>query len=247
MTVETAILISDLNSLNPGSNDPKSEGDDHLRLLKTTIKATFPNITGAVSATHTLLNNAAAGNFGVQAVTGASFNGKLATANISQWTNDAGYLTSVAAIAWTAVTGKPTGVSAFINDSGYLTTVGTIAWTSISGRPTALSGLTNDMGFITGVTAGAVTGALGFTPYNATNPAGYISGVTSGAVTGALGFTPYNATNPAGYITGAGNAATATSVAWGGVSGKPINTIAMTTVTGTPAAAGVFGDEVFVY
>jgi hypothetical protein len=35
-----------------------------------------------------------------------------------------------------------------------------------------------------------VTGALGFTPYNATNPAGYISGITSGNVTTALGYTP---------------------------------------------------------
>ena len=35
-----------------------------------------------------------------------------------------------------------------------------------------------------------VTGALGFTPYNATNPAGYISGITSGMVTTALGYTP---------------------------------------------------------
>ncbi len=47
-----------------------------------------------------------------------------------------------------------------------------------------------------------VTGALGFTPYNATNPAGYITGITSGNVTTALGYTPYNATNPAGYISG---------------------------------------------
>jgi hypothetical protein len=50
-----------------------------------------------------------------------------------------------------------------------------------------------------------VTGALGFTPYNATNPSGYISGITSAMVTGALGYTPYNATNPAGYITSSGS------------------------------------------
>lgn len=64
-----------------------------------------------------------------------------------------------------------------------------------------------------------VTGALGFTPYNATNPSGYITsttaastyqpigsyltGITSSQVTTALGFTPYNATNPSGYITSA--------------------------------------------
>lgn len=55
-----------------------------------------------------------------------------------------------------------------------------------------------------------VTGALGFTPYNATNPSNFISGITSGMVTTALGFTPYNATNPNGYTS---NTGTVTSVA----------------------------------
>jgi len=55
--------------------------------------------------------------------------------------------------------------------------------------------------YLTGITSALVTGALGFTPYNATNPAGYITGITSANVTTALGFTPYNATNPSGYIT----------------------------------------------
>lgn len=56
--------------------------------------------------------------------------------------------------------------------------------------------------YLTGITGSQVTGALGFTPYNATNPAGYISGITGSQVTGALGYTPYNATNPSGYISG---------------------------------------------
>lgn len=55
--------------------------------------------------------------------------------------------------------------------------------------------------YLTGITSALVTGALGFTPYNATNPSGYITGITSANVTTALGFTPYNATNPSGYIT----------------------------------------------
>ena len=58
-----------------------------------------------------------------------------------------------------------------------------------------------------------------------TNGAGYITGINSGNVTTALGFTPYNATNPSGYITSSasisGNAATATNVAWTGVTGRP--------------------------
>ena len=56
MTVESASFINGLNASYPAANDAKSEGDDHIRLLKTTIKATFPNVTGAVSPTHTELN-----------------------------------------------------------------------------------------------------------------------------------------------------------------------------------------------
>ena len=56
MTVETATYISSLNASYPASGDPKSEGDDHIRLVKSTVKATFPNVSGAVTPTHTELN-----------------------------------------------------------------------------------------------------------------------------------------------------------------------------------------------
>lgn len=56
MALETATYISDLVSTNPTSSDNISQGDDHIRLLKGTIKATFPNISGAVTPTHTELN-----------------------------------------------------------------------------------------------------------------------------------------------------------------------------------------------
>lgn len=60
MPVETATTINQLDVARPGANDLKSEGDDHLRLLKSTIKTTFPNITGVVTATHGDLNSIAA-------------------------------------------------------------------------------------------------------------------------------------------------------------------------------------------
>jgi hypothetical protein len=56
MALETATYTSDLVSTNPTSSDAKSQGDDHIRLLKATIKATFPNVSGAMTATHTQLN-----------------------------------------------------------------------------------------------------------------------------------------------------------------------------------------------
>lgn len=56
MALETGTFISDLVSTNPASSDNISQGDDHIRLLKATIKATFPNVSGAVTPTHTDLN-----------------------------------------------------------------------------------------------------------------------------------------------------------------------------------------------
>lgn len=56
MALESAAYINGLVAANPTTNDPASSGDDHIRLLKTTIKASLPNITGAVTATHTDLN-----------------------------------------------------------------------------------------------------------------------------------------------------------------------------------------------
>lgn len=59
MALETATYISDLVATNPAVADPTGQGDDHLRLLKATLLATFPSITGAVTATHTAINSAA--------------------------------------------------------------------------------------------------------------------------------------------------------------------------------------------
>jgi hypothetical protein len=56
MALETGTYIDDLVATNPASGDDPVQGDDHLRLIKATILATFPNITGAVTPTHTELN-----------------------------------------------------------------------------------------------------------------------------------------------------------------------------------------------
>lgn len=56
MSLETGTYISDLVATNPTANDPKSEGDDHMRLIKSTIQNTFPNIDGEVTPTQAELN-----------------------------------------------------------------------------------------------------------------------------------------------------------------------------------------------
>jgi hypothetical protein len=57
MALESATYIDGLIATNPLATDPRSEGDDHIRLLKAVLKATFPNIAGAVNATHNQLNH----------------------------------------------------------------------------------------------------------------------------------------------------------------------------------------------
>lgn len=47
MPLETATYVSQLVSSNPAGSDPSSQGDDHIRLIKASLKATFPNFTAA--------------------------------------------------------------------------------------------------------------------------------------------------------------------------------------------------------
>ena len=53
MTVETANFISGLVPAYPPGSDSISEGDDHLRLLKSVLQGTFPNANAAINGIHT--------------------------------------------------------------------------------------------------------------------------------------------------------------------------------------------------
>lgn len=57
MALENATYISDLVTSNPQSTDSVSQADDHLRLIKSTIKTTFPSVTGAVTKSHSQIND----------------------------------------------------------------------------------------------------------------------------------------------------------------------------------------------
>ncbi|RSZ60040.1 hypothetical protein HF313_15105 [Massilia atriviolacea] len=56
MALETATYITDLNTANPTAADPKSQGDDQIRMIKSVLKASWTQIAGAVNATHTQIN-----------------------------------------------------------------------------------------------------------------------------------------------------------------------------------------------
>jgi hypothetical protein len=53
MALESASFVSGLVSTNPTGSDSISQGDDHLRLIKTVVKATFPNGYEAMNGIHT--------------------------------------------------------------------------------------------------------------------------------------------------------------------------------------------------
>lgn len=56
MPLETATYINTLNSGNPAEDDLAVDGDDHIRLLKAVLLATFPTITGPVTPTLAEIN-----------------------------------------------------------------------------------------------------------------------------------------------------------------------------------------------
>ena len=56
MALESATYINTLDAANPTASDPKSAGDDHLRMIKSAVKVTFPNVAGAVNPSHSEFN-----------------------------------------------------------------------------------------------------------------------------------------------------------------------------------------------
>ena len=56
MALETGTFMNSLNASNPAGTDSLAATDDHMRLIKSTVKATFPNLTGGVNAKRTELN-----------------------------------------------------------------------------------------------------------------------------------------------------------------------------------------------
>lgn len=101
MGLESATYINDLVTTNPvGASDPRSQGDDHLRLLKSVLKASFPNMTAPgvfdlVAALHAYIkstgNGAATGpNLRLQALNPALTDGQFAGSLMFEFLSDLG-------------------------------------------------------------------------------------------------------------------------------------------------------------
>ena len=116
MALEAATHIHELNAANPASTDALAQADDHFRLIKGTLKATFPNVTGAITATHTQIDAAA-----TQAATLSGITASSAELNVL-----AGISTGLTSAELDILDGV-TVTTADINLVGTLPVVGTLA------------------------------------------------------------------------------------------------------------------------
>ena len=132
MPVETFNHIDSLVTTNPTATDNVSEGDDHIRGIKTTLKNTFPNVTGAVTPTQTELNYVD----GVTSAIQTQIDGKQATLGAGDIT-----ATEIASNAVGAdeinVTGNGTAGQYLASDGD-----GTMTWTTLDTDPAVGGDLT---------------------------------------------------------------------------------------------------------
>ncbi len=150
---------------------------------------------------------------------------------------------SAGSVAWTGVTGRPTALSSFTNDVGYITSATTVAGLAPSSSGVTVganelvrsdaSGNTFLNRFSTAVANGNVaTPAQFLTTIGTDNIVGKSSAAQAMAVI-------RTAASGSWGISVTGNAATATAVAWTGVTGRPTAVSAFTNDSGYLNATGV--------
>ena len=134
MPLESANFISDLNAANPTATDPKNQGDDHIRLVKSAVKATFPNVSGAVTPTHTELNFVDGVTSPIQAQINALDAAKAPVANPS-FTGNAS-VTGNQAVGGSLTVGNGASVTGNVSATGSLTVGGGASFGTTPTAPT---------------------------------------------------------------------------------------------------------------
>lgn len=103
MGLETAQYINSLDETYPTGLDSRTTADDHLRLIKASLKRTFPSITSAIGVTDTQLNYVMGLSSSAQdqinaLITGKMYNSATAAFAISaNWAGSANYALSAGA------------------------------------------------------------------------------------------------------------------------------------------------------
>ena len=223
MALESSTYINGLVVTNPTSSDNVGDGDNHIRLLKSTIKETFPSVTGAVTSSHTAINSAVvAANGATSANTASKLVARDASGNFSAGTISAALTGNVTGNASTStrwatartisLTGDVTG-SASIRGDANASITATVANNShahtianVTGLSAALIGKVDDSQVLTNVPSGAVftdttysVGNGGLTQVNFTSA---MNSKLAGIAASANLITNNNQlTNGAGYVT----------------------------------------------
>jgi microcystin-dependent protein len=144
MGLETATYITDLVSNNPLGTDSKAQGDNHIRLLKSVLKAQFPNLgSAAVTATAADIN----------LLTGGIFDVIYPVGTIYESTSSANPSTHFSGTTWErygngrVTVGQDSGDSSFdsINDTGGVKAV-TLATAQMPSHSHTFSGNTSSNG-----------------------------------------------------------------------------------------------------
>lgn len=153
MPIETSTYINGLVPANPANTDGLSGADDHLRLLKSTITNTFPNITGAVTATQDQLNS-------VSGFTGTTadldYGADLRATGVTA--AEFGYLSGVTSDIQTQLGSKQdtiTGAATTIVSSDLTTDKALIS--DGSGKVSASTVTSAELGYLSGVTSNIQT------------------------------------------------------------------------------------------
>lgn len=151
MGLESVTYISDLVATNPvGATDPKYQGDDHIRNIKSALLATFPNIDGAMTCTQAELNVLD----GVTAGTVTASKGIVVDSN-----KDAGTFRNVTATSIFATTFDTNAAAAGVTLAGVtLAADGTDSNISIIITPKGTGGLVLTSGNITLAASATIDG-----------------------------------------------------------------------------------------
>ena len=157
MALENGTYVNSLVPANPASTDGLAQADDHIRLIKSTLQNTFPNLTGAVTATQADLNDIPS-TLTDLGITDGSASGQVLT------TDGSGNFSFIALPAGTTDTnyyvtgGSVSGTTLTLTRSG----LGSVSISGLPAAVTATSQLTNNSGFITSqYSPPTSTGAVG--------------------------------------------------------------------------------------
>lgn len=136
MGLEAATFIHELVATNPvGATDPKAQGDDHIRLIKSALQNTFANVDGAVTASHTELNRVTGVTAPIEEMRGMAYSSQAAPYSVAA--GDIGKFLDISSAGTVTLPNLANNFACTIGAYGGALTIqsssGTLEWFSGSG------------------------------------------------------------------------------------------------------------------